>query len=125
MDDTIVRRLGNVILEEDEINCLQLWDRDIDEGLKEDALSVLVHVYGGKLINFDGLKMAMGKSWRCRSFSIQRFDDLFYQIYFGTQDIVDFVLNNCPWNFENNLVLVRPRLSAPSGISRDLDKEFF
>lgn len=69
--------------------------------------------------------MAMGKSWRCGSFSIQRFDDLLYQIYFGTQETVDFVLNNGPWNFENNLVLVQPRSSTSPNLHLAIDKELF
>lgn len=112
-------------LEDEENNCLQLEDHEIDECLKDDALSVLVHIHGGKSINFEGFKIAMGKAGRCCSFSIQRFDDLFYHIYFGTQETVDFVLNNGPWNFDNNLVLVRPRSSTSPSLHRDLEKEYF
>lgn len=83
MDETVIRRLSNVGLHEDKSLCLQLDDRDIDEGLKEDVLNVLVHIHGGKSNNFEGFKTAMGEAWRCGSFSIQQFDDLFYQIYFG------------------------------------------
>lgn len=124
MDDSIIRRLCNVALEDENI-FLQLEDPDINEGLKEDDLSVLAHIHGGKSINFEGFKMAMGKAWQCGSFSIQRFDDMFYQIYFGTQETVDFVLNNGPWNFDNNLVLVRPRSRLSSNLHKDLDTEFF
>lgn len=69
--------------------------------------------------------MAMGKVWRCGSFSIHRYDDLFYQIYFGTQETVDFVLTNGPWNFDNHLMLVRPRASAPPSFHKELDIEYF
>lgn len=62
--------------------------------------------YMGKAINLDGFKAAMGKSWRCSSFSLQKIDDVFYQAFFGTQETLDFVLSHGPQNFDNNLVLV-------------------
>lgn len=125
MDDTILRRLCNVALGDHENTCLQLDDHDIDEGLKEDALSVFIHIHGGKHINLGGSKSAMGKAWRCGSFSIQRVDDLFYQIYFDTKEMVDFVLHNGPWNFENTLVQVRSHSSSSPNLYQDLDKEYF
>lgn len=72
MDDSILKKLSNVELNEDESSCLLFDDPDITEGIKEDKLSVLVHIHGGKSFNLDGFKMTMGKSWRCGSFSIQR-----------------------------------------------------
>lgn len=78
MDESILRKLCNVELHEDEQRCLRLDDTDITEGLQEDALSVLIHVHGGKPFHLAGFKSAMGKSWRCGSFSIQKFDENFY-----------------------------------------------
>lgn len=109
MDDSILKRLCSVDLNEQEHGCLALDNQDIIEGVKEDELSVLIHIPEGKPFNFEAFKIAMGKSWHCGSFSMQRFDEAFYQVFFGTQDTVDFVLTNGPWNFENQLVLVRPR----------------
>lgn len=125
MDDSVIQCLCNVVLHEDENTCLHLDAGDIDEGLKEDALSVLVHITAGKLLNFEGFKAAMGKAWRCGSFSIQHFDEVYYQIFFGTQETVDFALNFGPWNFENHLVLVRPRSLASPDHPRCVQQEFF
>lgn len=38
---------------------------------------------------------------------------------------MDFVLSNGPWNFDNRLVLVRPRSSDASNRSHSLEKEYF
>lgn len=62
-----------------------------------------------KTFHFEGFKTAMGKASQCSSFSIQKCDDLFYKVFFGTEHTVEFALTNGPWNFKNNLVLVRPR----------------
>lgn len=84
-----------------------LDDPDLTEGIKEGELSVLIHIHGGKSFKFDGFKLAMGRSWHCGSFSIQRLDDMFFQVFFSTQETVDFALSNGLWNFDKNLVLVR------------------
>lgn len=65
MDDLIVKRLCEVGLGDEDPGCLMLEDSDIDEGLKEDALSVLVHIHGGKSIHLDGFKSAMGNDGFC------------------------------------------------------------
>lgn len=89
-------------------------DQDITDGLKEEDLSVLVHLHGGKSPNLEGFKTAMGQAWRCGSFFMQRLDDQYYQIFYGTQDTMDYVLSNGPWNFKNNLVLIRTRMRQPT-----------
>lgn len=63
-------------------------------------------------------------SWNCGAFLVQKRDDRFYQVFFETQDAIDFVLTNGPWNYDNSLVLARPRLSASLVLPRDLDKEY-
>lgn len=88
-------------------------------------MSVLVHIHDGKAFNLDGFKMAMGRSWRCGSFSIQRLDNVFFQVFFGTQETVDFMTSNGPWNFENNLVIVCPRIRGELQLSHCLQKEYF
>lgn len=95
-DDEILKKLSNVELHAAETTCLLLDDPDIQEGIQEDDLSVFIHLNGGRSFNLDGFKQAMGRSWRCGSFSLQRVNDLFFQIFFGTQETVDFVLANGP-----------------------------
>lgn len=56
MDDSIVQRLSNVALREDEGGCLTLADEDITNSLKEDDLSVLARRHGVKLQIWKGLK---------------------------------------------------------------------
>lgn len=125
MDESILQRLNNVDLQADEVACVVLDNQDIDEGLKEADLSVWVHLPGGKQLNLEGFKVAMGKAWQCGSFSIQKIDDRFYQVFFGTQETVDFVLNQGPWNFENSLVMVRPFHLGSGREDLDLSKEYF
>lgn len=50
---------------EGEDGCRNLEDPDVTEGVNEAKLSVLIHVLGGKPLNLEGFKMAMGKSWKC------------------------------------------------------------
>lgn len=52
-------------------------------------------------------------------------DDLYYQVFFGTQDTVDYVLKQGPWNFVNNLVLACPRFRQHSLRQHGLDVEYF
>lgn len=125
MDESILRKLSSVELHEDERTCLRIDEPDIQEGLHEDALSILAHLHGGKPFNLTVFKTAMGRAWRCGSFSIQRFDDQFFQVFFGTQETVEFVLSQGPWNFENHLVLVRPRCHDAFHPSHCLEKESF
>lgn len=124
MDDAILSKLSTVELNETESVCLLLDDPDILEGIQEDDLSVFIHLYGCPSFNFDGFRKAMGRSWRCGSFSIQRFNDLFFKVFFDNQDTVDFVLSNGPWNFEDHLILVRPRRGGDLTSSQCLQKEF-
>lgn len=125
MDETILDRLSNVDLHEEESGCIVLDDQDIQAGLQEADLSVLAHISGDRLLHLEGFKSAMGNAWKCGSFSMQRVDTVFYQIFFGTQDTVDFVLSNGPWNFENNLVLVRPFTPISEQHSLCLSREYF
>lgn len=125
MDDSILQQLINVDLQEDESGCLVLDVQDIDDGLKEADLSILAHVHGGKSTHLEGFKGAMGRAWRCGSFSIQRVNDVYYQIFFGTQETVDYVLSQGPWNFENNLVMVRPFIGVSEQPSLCLSQEYF
>lgn len=117
--------LSSVALCEDEGGCLTLADEDIIEGLKEEDLSVLAHLHGGKSPNLEGLKTTMGRVRCCGSFSMQQLDDNYYQIFSSVVDTVDYVLSNEPWNFENNLVLLRPRTTQYQIKQLGLDKEFF
>lgn len=55
----------------------------------------------------------------------KRLMNLFYQVFFGKQETVDFVLTNGPWNFENSLVLVRPFTIVSNRGSIYLTKEYF
>lgn len=102
MNDTLLQQLCNSDYRETEARCLALDDKVITERLKEANLSVFAHINGGKPINLDSFKTTMGKDWWCGSFSIQKVDNLFYQIWFGPQETTDFVLANGSWNFENN-----------------------
>lgn len=97
MDDSIFKRLCSVALTDHDRGCIAVEDRDISEGLLEYELSVLIHLPSGQDINFAGFKSAIGRSWRCGSFSLQRVDETFYQVFFGTSDTVNFVLENGPW----------------------------
>lgn len=84
MDETLLKIFCDVVLHDGEQNNICLDDHDIHEGVQENDLSVPIHLHGGKHINLEGFKMAMGKAWKCRSFSMQHRDDKFYQIFFGT-----------------------------------------
>lgn len=113
-----------MVLQEGEHSNVLLDDQDITEGLQEDELSVLIHLFSGKAFNFEGFKTAMGRAWRCGSFSIQRVDEQYYKIFFETGESVNFALKYRPWNFENCLVLARPRITIPTNPIHGLDVEF-
>lgn len=46
MDDRILQRLSSLVLQEDEDVNIPLEEQDINEGIKEDELSILTHIYG-------------------------------------------------------------------------------
>lgn len=123
MDNLILKCLCEVALHESESDNLLLDDSNIGEGIKEEDLSVFIHVCGNTSFNLEGFKTAMGKSWCCGSFSIQRFNEDFFQGFFGTQEIMDFALNH--GRFENYLVLVCSRSCLQEQASTTLEKEFF
>lgn len=77
MDESNLQRLCNVDLQKDEVDCTVLDNQDIDDGLKEADLSILVQIHSERSINLDGFKVAMGKAWQCDSFSIQKVDESF------------------------------------------------
>lgn len=52
-------------------------------------------------------------------------DDLFYQIFFGTKETMDYVLSHGPCNFENTLVLVRPSSGVSAHPNLCVAKEYF
>lgn len=125
MDESILQRLNTFDLGGEEFGRLDSDSEDICEGLLEHDLSVVARVHGGKKFNVDGFKVAMRRAWRCGSFSLQRMADDMFQIFFGTQDTVDFVLSNGSWSFENTLVLVRSRINISTGPGVVWCKEFF
>lgn len=43
---------------------MAIEDHDVQEGLHEDDLSVLVHIHGGKYVHLASFKMIMGKAWK-------------------------------------------------------------
>lgn len=64
MDETILKRLTSVVLHETESDSTLVEDHDLNDGLKEDDLSIFVHVYGRKHIFLKGFKTTMSKAWR-------------------------------------------------------------
>lgn len=98
-------------LREDEGGCLHMDDQNITAGLKEGDLSVLVHIHGGRTPNLESFKGAMGRSWECRSFSKQYYDDQFYQVFYENKETVDLC---CQMDLGTlkiiDLVLVRPHV---------------
>lgn len=81
---------------EGEAGCLSLESGDIREGLQEDDLSVLVWIHGGKSFHMEGFKTTMERSWHCGSFSIQRYDATFFQVFFALAETLEYVLHNGP-----------------------------
>lgn len=65
------------MIEEEQVGCIVLHEKDITEGIKEDELSILAHIHGGNSINFKGFKATMSIFWRCYSFSIQQRNENF------------------------------------------------
>lgn len=46
MDDRILQRLSSLVLQEGEDVNIPLEEQDINEGIKEDELSILTHIHG-------------------------------------------------------------------------------
>lgn len=56
MDETILKRLTGVVLHETETDSTLVDDLDLNDGLKEDDLSIFVHMYGGNIFILKGLR---------------------------------------------------------------------
>lgn len=56
MDETILKRLTGVVLHETETDSTLVEDHDLNDGLKEDDLSIFVHMYGGNIFILKGLR---------------------------------------------------------------------
>lgn len=102
-----------------------LEEEDITEGLHVESLSIVACLHTGHLLNLDGFKTAVGKAWQCSLFSMQCLDDQLYQIFFALQEKVYYVLHNGPSNFENNLLLIRPRVRTCPLHLAVLTKQYF
>lgn len=67
----------------------------------------------------------MSKAWIFGDFTIIKIDEIFYQLFFIIQDVVDYVLNQGPWNFDNNLVLFCPWLGRDAPTVKEVESEMF
>ena len=66
----------------------------------------------------------MSKVWCC-GFDIQKIDEHFFQLFFGSDDIVNHALTAGPWNFENNLIQFRPWDEKRRVSAADMELEAF
>ena len=87
---------------------INITSSDIREGVVESKHTIYCCLHGGKHFNLGGFKMTMTKAWHCDDFKIQRVDQRIYQLFFGTFDVVEFIMDNGLWHFENHIFLLQP-----------------
>lgn len=93
--------------------------------MKECSCSVLVRIFAKSNINFRGFQTAMGCARQCNIQSVQSLDQDYFQVFLDNEEQVQFVLHNGPWNFENQLVLVRLWTGHGDPHAHDFDTKLF
>lgn len=97
-------------LNNDENHFVGLSQREVDSGLKDSKNNVFAVIYRGGEIFPNGFCIAMSRSWKCESslFKMHMLDDNVLHLIFHSSKTGDYVLNEGPWNFNNQLLIIHP-----------------
>ena len=125
MDVVTLEQLAQFLIGDSEAPLIQLNPDDVRTGLQECRSSIVGCMFGGKEINFNGFKAAMVKVWKCGNFELQKLDEHFFQVFFGTDELVEYVLQSGPWNFDNQLVQFRAWDESRMITATDMEVKYF
>ena len=125
MDGEIINKLNNVSLSESESSFVDVGEEDLRTARNECEQSCYALIAGESTINTYRFRMAMGRAWNCHSFTMQKVDEHIWQIFFGSAETVKHALENGPWNFEDQLVMLRPWKEETPIHLADFENEVF
>ena len=125
MDHELAKKLESFSLNTEETTPIDIVDDDLTFGVAECKMSLYAIIKGTGTIHPQGFKTAMGKAWKCGSFNIQSLQDNIFQLFFGSDETVQYVLTEGPWNYENRLVILRPWVPNQPLSALDFSTDYF
>lgn len=105
----MVKRFGNFQLSEQEGGAVALSLADTNKSRDECEGSLVGRIYGGKGVNYTGLKQTMTKLWcAAGSLKVVEIKNQVYQFFFSNEDERRRVLEKMPWTFDNQMLVLHP-----------------
>ena len=108
MEQTILDSIQNLQLTKEEEEDIQITNQSRPEILEECTLSLFGRLQVNKQQNQRALKSTLRSAWKMGSdLRIVEVGNSILQFKFSSQYQMEWVEKNGPWNFDNNLLLLR------------------
>lgn len=105
----MVLRFGKFKLSDKEGGEVELSSADTRTSRESCERSLVGRIFGGKGINYTGLKQTMTKLWcTVGSLKVVELKNKRYQFFFSNEDERRRVLEKRPWTFDNQLLVIHP-----------------
>lgn len=117
-------QLAEFSLKEDENVLIDFEERDI-QGVAECRRSCYGRFYGGKEMDIKGLKWELIKAWKCEKTQIRKLHDQILQIFFNHEEEANRVIDQVPWFFDKELLIVKPCKYGESIKVEDFNESLF
>ena len=108
MEQTILDSLQNLQLTKEEEEDIQITNQSRPEILEEYALSLFGRLQVNRQQNQRALKSTLRSAWKMGTdLKIVEVGNGIFQFKFSSQYQMEWMEKNGPWNFDNNLLLLR------------------
>ncbi|GAA0183762.1 hypothetical protein LIER_42461 [Lithospermum erythrorhizon] len=99
----------NCSLTEEEAKPVVLEEDDLIDGVVECEAGIYVKIHSLKLsfVSIKNFTLAMGKAWNCKDIRVSRISGLILHVFFPTIEEKLRVMENGPWCFDNNLIVMQ------------------
>ncbi|GAA0156988.1 hypothetical protein LIER_14348 [Lithospermum erythrorhizon] len=127
MDASILRRLLNCNLTEEESLPIQLEEYELTDGIIECEASIYVKIHSLKenFVSLQGFTLAMSKALNCRDVRVSRMMGSVFHVFFPSLGEKKRIYEIGPWCFDNQLLVIKKWRRGEDPLKIDFDSYFF